>query len=257
MIARVGRGGVDRPGEGGRAWRRCCRPASVARTSNGVRARGQPGVALRAGAARPGAAVEPAVERRAGLRRGERERALVRVGRVGRARGDRGVGRRDVDRPGERRRRRISVAGRVGGAHLDGVRAGGERGVRARAVQADQPPPSSWHSKVEPGSVAVNENDAPVAFVGFAGVDVIDVSGAVRSTVQVKLRRAGVGVPDGVGRADVDGVRPRGQPGVALGARAAGPGAAVEPALERGSGLSGGEREAPARRGSSGWPGQR
>ena len=54
-------------------------------------------------------------------------------------------------------------------------------------MQPAQTPPSSWHSKVEPGSVAVNENDALVAFVGSAGVEVIDVSGGVVSIVQVKL----------------------------------------------------------------------
>ncbi len=54
-------------------------------------------------------------------------------------------------------------------------------------MQDDQPPPSSWHSKVEPPSVEVNEKLGPVSFDGSLGCAVIVVSGAAASTVQVKL----------------------------------------------------------------------
>ncbi len=46
-------------------------------------------------------------------------------------------------------------------------------------------PTSSWHSKVTPASVSVNEKLALVEAVGLAGVEVIDgAGGAVRSIVQ-------------------------------------------------------------------------
>ena len=52
-------------------------------------------------------------------------------------------------------------------------------------MQAAQPPPSSWHSKVEPGSVESNEKLALVELVGFVGEERIEVSGAVVSIVHV------------------------------------------------------------------------
>ena len=54
-------------------------------------------------------------------------------------------------------------------------------------VQALKPPPSSWHWNVEPASLELKPKLALVAFVGLAGPDVIDVSGAVVSIVHVKL----------------------------------------------------------------------
>ena len=50
-------------------------------------------------------------------------------------------------------------------------------------MHAPQAPPSSRHSKVEEPSLEVNEKVAPVAFVGFDGLPVIVVFGAVVSTV--------------------------------------------------------------------------
>ncbi len=58
-------------------------------------------------------------------------------------------------------------------------------------LQEDQPPPSSWHSNVEPPSFESNEKLGAVSFEGSLGCAVMVVSGAAASTVQVKL--AGVG----------------------------------------------------------------
>ena len=48
-------------------------------------------------------------------------------------------------------------------------------------------PPSRRHSNVEPGSLAVKEKIADVAFVGFAGPDAMLVCGAVLSMVTVRF----------------------------------------------------------------------
>ena len=50
-------------------------------------------------------------------------------------------------------------------------------------MQAPQAPPSIWHSKVEPPSLELKENEALDEFVGSVGWDVIDVFGEVLSTV--------------------------------------------------------------------------
>jgi hypothetical protein len=52
-------------------------------------------------------------------------------------------------------------------------------------VQAPNPPPSSWHWKELPASVDVKLKLAEVAFVGFEGFAVMEVSGAPVSTTQV------------------------------------------------------------------------
>jgi hypothetical protein len=54
-------------------------------------------------------------------------------------------------------------------------------------VQLFQPPPSTRHSNVDPGSLALNANVGVVSLVGFVGPLSIVVFGAVRSIVQVKL----------------------------------------------------------------------
>jgi hypothetical protein len=51
--------------------------------------------------------------------------------------------------------------------------------------QAANPPPSSLHSKLEPGSVADSEKDGLDEFESAAGVDVSDVSGGAVSIVQL------------------------------------------------------------------------
>ena len=81
------------------------------------------GVALGRAAGGPAAAVELALEGRAALARAEGEVGGRRVARVAGLRGDRGVRRGGVDRPGEARGRRVGVACGVGRAHLEGVRA--------------------------------------------------------------------------------------------------------------------------------------
>jgi hypothetical protein len=64
-------------------------------------------------------------------------------------------------------------------------------------VQAVNAPPSSLQSNVLPASVEVNEKLAPVWLVGFAGVEVMLVSGAVASTVQVWVAAVGSVFPAG------------------------------------------------------------
>ena len=64
-------------------------------------------------------------------------------------------------------------------------------------VQLEKPPPSSWHWNVLPPSVDVKLNDGEVELVGFGGLAVIVVFGAVRSTVQVKLADVGSVLPAG------------------------------------------------------------
>ena len=49
----------------------------------------------------------------------------------------------------------------------------------------------SWHSNVEPGTVAVNATDSPLWFVGPSGPPVIVVSGGV-SPFTVNVRVAGL-----------------------------------------------------------------
>ena len=58
-------------------------------------------------------------------------------------------------------------------------------------MQAAKAAPSRLHWKVDPASVDVKLKLGAVTFDGFAGADVIVVSGGVRSTVQVWF--AGVG----------------------------------------------------------------
>ena len=52
-------------------------------------------------------------------------------------------------------------------------------------VHALQPPPSIRHSNVDPGSVELKEKLGVVSLEGSAGVELIVVFGAVRSTVHV------------------------------------------------------------------------
>jgi class 3 adenylate cyclase len=52
-------------------------------------------------------------------------------------------------------------------------------------VHGLNPPPSSSHSKVDPGSVAVKEKLAAAEELGLIGDDVMVVFGAPVSTVQV------------------------------------------------------------------------
>src|SRR5205823_1280493 len=91
---------------------------------------------VRARAAVPAAAVEPAFEGRAGLGRAEAEARTGVVRRVVRVRVDGRVGRGQVDGPGVARRAPVRVAGRVGRAHIERVAAGaeGRQAVRARAA---------------------------------------------------------------------------------------------------------------------------
>src|SRR6185295_14195020 len=53
--------------------------------------------------------------------------------------------------------------------------------------QAAKEPPSSRHWKVTPPSLALKSKVAPVALVGSAGAESIDVTGRVRSTVTLTM----------------------------------------------------------------------
>ena len=73
-------------------------------------------------------------------------------------------------------------------------------------MQDANEPPSSRHSKDEPPSVEVKLKSALEALLGSAGLAVIDVSGAVVSTVHVYVCGAASALPAGVGRLNVEGV---------------------------------------------------
>ena len=63
-----------------------------------------------------------------------------------------------------------------------------EAGVALRAsCRSVQPPPSSWHSNVEPPSLELNEKSALAELLGSFGCAVIVVFGAAVSIVHVKL----------------------------------------------------------------------
>ena len=113
----------------------------------------------RAGAARPRAGVDAALERRAALARREGERRGGVVGRTGsgpnrswcRARWCRAAG-AVLDRERAGRRRRVGVARGIGGADRDAVRAVGQRRRRPRAGALAHAAESTRHWNVEPAS---------------------------------------------------------------------------------------------------------
>src|SRR5439155_664036 len=98
-----------------------------------VAAVGQAAVALRAHAGCEGTRVELAGEAAGGLRGREAE-ARAAADASGRRRGRDGrVRRRGIHRPGVAGRRRVGVAGRIGGAHLESVAAVGQTAIALRA----------------------------------------------------------------------------------------------------------------------------
>ena len=148
-----------------------------------------------------------------------------------------------VDRPGEAGGGRVGVAGGVGGAHLEGVRALGQAGIALRRAAGG--PAAAVELALE-GRAALGRAERE-AWPG-------DVRGVVRLGGDRGVRRGGVdrpgeargscvGVACGVGRADLEGVRAVAEPGVALRAGAGGPGATVDPALERRRALTRAEGE--------------
>ncbi len=66
-------------------------------------------------------------------------------------------------------------------------------------MQAPQLPASSLHWNVDPASVDVNEKEAVLALVGFAGIAVIAVSGGVVSGAAIvendQVRSEAIGLP--------------------------------------------------------------
>ena len=168
---RVGRRQVDRPGvaRGGGVG---VAGVSVARTSKVWLPAPSAASVLGRGAGRPAAAVDAALEGRAGLGGAEREGGGGVVGRVVRRRVDRGVRCGEVDRPGVARGGGVGVAGRVGGADVEGVAAGAEGGQGVGRGAGAQLPLSMRHSKVEPASVELKAKVGVVSLVGSFGVGV-------------------------------------------------------------------------------------
>ena len=177
-------------------------------------------------------------DRAVGLgRAADGRRGVVGVRAVGR-RGDHRssrVGR--VDRPAVRGRRRVDVADRIGGAHLEGVRAVGQADRPCGLVQAPQAPPSRLHSKLLPGSFELNSKLGLSTWLWAGGATSIVVSGAVVSIVQLWLCRRRVDVACLVDRAHLEGVRAVGERSGRVRRRADRPGAAVDAALEGRAGL--------------------
>src|SRR2546426_11811487 len=90
-------------------------------------------MALRALAGGEGTAVEPAGEAAAGIGSREAEAGAAGIA-ASRGRGRDGrVRRRSIHRPGVAGRRRVGVAGRIGGAYLEAVAAVGQAAIALRA----------------------------------------------------------------------------------------------------------------------------
>ena len=160
-----------------------------------------------------------------------------------RARRDRGVGRRGVDRERPARRRRVGVARRVGRTHLEGVCAvgegGGRRGARARREGCRVDPALEARAGVarreaEGRRVVRGRPGRPGGDrgVGWRGVDRERPAGGRR-----------VGVARRVLRAHLEGVGAVGQGCRRERRRARREGRGVDPALERRPGLGRRERE--------------
>src|SRR5205807_8038511 len=98
-----------------------------------VAAVAQAAIALRARAGCEGTRVELAGEAAARLRGREAEARAAGIAASWRRGCDGRVWRRGIHRPGVARRRRVGVAGRIGGAHLESVAAVGQTAIALRA----------------------------------------------------------------------------------------------------------------------------
>ena len=217
-------------------------PCSSAARCSGVRA------------GRRARAVELALERRARLRRGERERRRGVVRQARRARRDRRVrrGRLDRERPRRRRSRRRCRRHRSRGPRTcTSRRPAGRRHAAtcsSRRCRSWRPGRRACTRTSRPASVDENVNDGEASFVVPVGPLVIVVSGAAVSTVNVRVAGRRVDVAGGVGRADRERVRAVGERRRGARRRAArvGPRRAPGPSSLHSKvapGLVGGERE--------------
>ena len=196
-----------------------------------------------------GVAIQGADEGRAGLRRLEFEARRGVVRQPARPRRDRGVGSRGVDREVTLGRRRLDVAGRVGGLHAEGVGAVGEcRRDRERARAEGQGEAvdrtMEGHSRLRGG-----EGEGRRGFVGGAAGPAGDRRFRRRRVdAEVAGQRRWVGVAGRVGRRDRQRVRALGEWRRRREHRAAEDGRLIQRAGERRRFLAGGEGEGRLRR---------
>ena len=199
-----------------------------------MRAEGQPAVGLRGGAGAPCRAVEMALEVAPGSEdEGERRIRQVGARAGGRARGDRRLRGRRVDRPRPARRRRVDVAEGVARPHLERVRAVVRSG-RSRATRTPRRRRRRGGTRTSrrPRSRRRASRSGRRRPLPSAGPPESVVSGAVPSTV--KPREAGVAstLPASSRARTSTRCAPSASPRSACGRAAAGPRAAVQPALE-------------------------
>ena len=222
--------------------RRHCRP----RRSRDLEAVGATAARCRPSAScrPPGRPVEPALERRAGLRGGKRNARRSRRRRARGTRRDRRVRRRRIHTPGPRGRGRVDVAGGVDRAHLEVVGAICQPGVGLR--RAAGPPGRAVEPALERrAGLRGSERNARRSRRRRARGTRRDRRVRRRRIDRPGARgRGGVDVAGGVDRAHLEAVGATCKPGVGLRRAAGPPGRAVEPALERRAGLRGGKRNA-------------
>ncbi len=181
-----GGGRVGRPAVGGRRARVPGRVGGLDRER--VRALGQAALRERRGAGRERCAVERAEEARAAVRRREREGRRRRGGRVARLGVDRRRRGGRVDRP----RLRVGgalVAGGVGRADLEGVRAVAEAGERVR--RGARGPGARVELALEGRRLAGREREARRRVVRLRRPGRVDRRGRARSGRSSSSRVAG------------------------------------------------------------------
>src|SRR4029450_5555131 len=207
--------------------------------AQGVCALGEPAVVLGRGAGAEGVAVQAALEGGA-LGGGEDEAGVDLAGGVGGGRVERDAGSGRVDRPVVHRGA-ARVAGRVGGAHAEGVCALGEpavvlgRGAGAEGVAVQ--------AALEGGALGGGEGEAGVDLAGGVGGGRVERDAGSGRVDRPVVHRGAARVAGRVGGAHAEGVCALGEPAVVLGRGAGAEGVAVQAALEGGA-LGGGEGEA-------------
>src|SRR5205823_1678688 len=191
-----------------------------------------------------GTRVELAGEGAAGLRGREAEAGAAggagswRRGRDGRVR------RRGIHRPGVAGRRRVGVAGRIGGAHLESVAAVGQAAIALRARAGCE------GTRVElagEAAVRLRGREAEARAAGIAASWRRGCDGRVRRRGTIRPGVAGrrrVGVAGRIGGAHLESMAAVAQAAIALRARAGCEGTRVELASEAAARLGGREAEA-------------
>ena len=222
VVGRAARAGVDRrvrrdrvDGDRAprRASRRCCRPGRSRGRRSCARRRPAPGGVYGRRAGGEGRGVDAALERRAGLARGQRVGRRRRSDRRRRCRRSSCPARVRVDRDRPSGARGAGVAGRVGRAGRVGVRAVGDRerdrpvaaGRRRRSRAPSRPRAARPCRPASAVPVKVTDEAAIRAF--WAGVE-IDRRVPARSCRPKIVARGGgvVGVAGRVDRADLERV---------------------------------------------------